>query len=99
MTAAPVRWGILGTGDINDRFLPGARLTDAVDIVAVGSRTAKRAAAFFDWVPIINRELQIQSIGPFGGAQDRLPHERRLSADFATPRLLQSGPMTDTEDD
>jgi len=46
MTAAPVRWGILGTGDINDRFLPGARLTDAVDIVAVGSRTAKRAAAF-----------------------------------------------------
>jgi D-xylose 1-dehydrogenase (NADP+, D-xylono-1,5-lactone-forming) len=46
MTAAPVRWGILGTGDINDRFLPGARLSDAVDIVAVGSRTAKRAAAF-----------------------------------------------------
>ncbi len=46
MTAAPVRWGILGTGDINDRFLPGARLTDTVEIVAVGSRTAKRAAAF-----------------------------------------------------
>ena len=46
MTAAPVRWGILGTGDINDRFLPGARLTDAIDIVAVKNRTAKRAAAF-----------------------------------------------------
>jgi predicted dehydrogenase len=46
MTAAPVRWGILGTGDINDRFLPGARLTDAVEIVAVGSRTPARAAAF-----------------------------------------------------
>jgi predicted dehydrogenase len=46
MTAAPVRWGILGTGDINDRFLPGARLTDAVEVVAVGSRTAARAAAF-----------------------------------------------------
>jgi predicted dehydrogenase len=45
MTAA-VRWGILGTGDINDRFLPGARLSDAVDVVAVGSRTAARAAAF-----------------------------------------------------
>ncbi|HTG40244.1 MAG TPA: Gfo/Idh/MocA family oxidoreductase, partial [Methylomirabilota bacterium] len=38
--------GILGTGDINDRFLPGARLTDAVEVVAVGSRTAARAAAF-----------------------------------------------------
>jgi xylose dehydrogenase (NAD/NADP) len=46
MTAAPVRWGILGTGDINDRFLPGARLTDAVEVVAVGSRTTARAAAF-----------------------------------------------------
>jgi predicted dehydrogenase len=46
MTAAPVRWGILGTGDINDRFLPGARLSDAVEVVAVGSRTAARAAAF-----------------------------------------------------
>jgi len=46
MTAAPVRWGILGTGDINDRFLPGARLTDAVEVVAVGSPTAARAAAF-----------------------------------------------------
>jgi predicted dehydrogenase len=46
MTAAPVRWGILGTGDINDRFLPGARLTDAVEIAAVGSRTPARAAAF-----------------------------------------------------
>ena len=46
MTAAPVRWGILGTGDINDRFLPGARLADAVEVVAVGSRTAARAAAF-----------------------------------------------------
>jgi xylose dehydrogenase (NAD/NADP) len=46
MTAEAVRWGILGTGDINNRFLAGARLSAAVDIVAVGSRTAVRAAAF-----------------------------------------------------
>ena len=46
MTAEPVRLGILGTGDINDRFLGGARLTDAVDVVAVGSRTPSRAVAF-----------------------------------------------------
>jgi D-xylose 1-dehydrogenase (NADP+, D-xylono-1,5-lactone-forming) len=46
MTAEPVRWGILGTGDINNRFLAGARLSDAADFVAVGSRTAARAAEF-----------------------------------------------------
>jgi D-xylose 1-dehydrogenase (NADP+, D-xylono-1,5-lactone-forming) len=46
MTAKPVRWGILGTGDINTRFLAGARLTDAADFVAVGSRTATRAGDF-----------------------------------------------------
>jgi D-xylose 1-dehydrogenase (NADP+, D-xylono-1,5-lactone-forming) len=46
MTVPPVRWGILGTGAINDRFLAGARLTDAADFVAVGSRTPERAAVF-----------------------------------------------------
>jgi xylose dehydrogenase (NAD/NADP) len=46
MAAEPVRWGILGTGDINTRFLAGARLTDAADFVAVGSRTAAKAADF-----------------------------------------------------
>jgi D-xylose 1-dehydrogenase (NADP+, D-xylono-1,5-lactone-forming) len=46
MTAEPVRWGILGTGDINTRFLAGARLVDTADFVAVGSRTAARAGDF-----------------------------------------------------
>ena len=46
MTAEPVRWGILGTGDINKRFLAGARLTDTADFVAVGSRTAAKAGDF-----------------------------------------------------
>jgi xylose dehydrogenase (NAD/NADP) len=46
MTAEPVRWGILGTGDINTRFLAGARLTDAADFVAVGSRTDAKAGDF-----------------------------------------------------
>ena len=41
----PVRWGILGTGDITRSLLKGARRTDAVEIVAVGSRTAERANA------------------------------------------------------
>jgi xylose dehydrogenase (NAD/NADP) len=42
----PVRWGILGTGGITRALLRGARRTAAVDIVAVGSRTAGRAAEY-----------------------------------------------------
>jgi xylose dehydrogenase (NAD/NADP) len=42
----PIRWGILGTGDINHRFLPGARESAEVEIVAVASRDQARAAAF-----------------------------------------------------
>lgn len=46
MTTQPVRWGILGTALINEKLLAGARLTDAVEVVAVGSRSASRGAAF-----------------------------------------------------
>ena len=42
----PVRWGILGTGGITRALLKGASRTDAVEIVAVGSRTAERADAY-----------------------------------------------------
>ena len=42
---APLRWGILGTGSINDRFLAHAREAPA-EFVAVGSRTPERAAEF-----------------------------------------------------
>jgi predicted dehydrogenase len=41
-----IRWGILGTGDINRKVLRGARLSSEVDVVAVASRDAERAAAF-----------------------------------------------------
>jgi D-xylose 1-dehydrogenase (NADP+, D-xylono-1,5-lactone-forming) len=39
----PVRWGILGTADINRKLLKGASLTDAVEVVAICSRTEQRA--------------------------------------------------------
>jgi xylose dehydrogenase (NAD/NADP) len=42
----PIRWGILGTGDINRRLLPGARESDELEVVAVGSRSGERAQAF-----------------------------------------------------
>jgi predicted dehydrogenase len=44
--AQPIRWGILGTGDINRKLLRGARLSSEVQVVAVGSRDPGRAAAF-----------------------------------------------------
>jgi predicted dehydrogenase len=39
----PVRWGLLGTADINRKLLKGASLTNDVDVVAVGSRSQERA--------------------------------------------------------
>jgi D-xylose 1-dehydrogenase (NADP+, D-xylono-1,5-lactone-forming) len=41
-----VRWGILGTGHINDRFLEHAREARDAEFVAVGSRTTDRAGWF-----------------------------------------------------
>jgi len=41
-----VRLGILGTGGILDRFLPGAERSRRVDVVAVASRDAERARRF-----------------------------------------------------
>ncbi len=38
-----VRLGIIGTGHILDRFLPGATLSAAVEVVAIASRTPERA--------------------------------------------------------
>jgi predicted dehydrogenase len=43
---APVRWGILSTAHINEKLLPGAALSQEVDVVAVGSRDLGRAKAF-----------------------------------------------------
>lgn len=41
-----IRWGILGTGDINRKLLRGARRSNEVEVVAVASRDAARAEAF-----------------------------------------------------
>ena len=40
---ATVRLGIIGTGGILDRFLPGARRSPAIDVVAIASRDGERA--------------------------------------------------------
>jgi D-xylose 1-dehydrogenase (NADP+, D-xylono-1,5-lactone-forming) len=41
-----VRWGILSTADINEKVLAGVQGSPAVDVVAVGSRSAERAQEF-----------------------------------------------------
>ena len=41
-----IRWGILGTGDINRKLLRGARLSTDVEVVAIASRDPERAASF-----------------------------------------------------
>ena len=45
-TPTPVRWGLLGTGDITRKLLAGARRSPEVVVTAVGSRTIERARAF-----------------------------------------------------
>jgi predicted dehydrogenase len=44
-SAEPVRLGIIGTGGILDRFLPGARRSASIDVVAIASREEDRARA------------------------------------------------------
>jgi predicted dehydrogenase len=41
-----VAWGILSTARINDLVLAGARKSDRVEMVAVGSRDRARAEAY-----------------------------------------------------
>ncbi len=45
-TRSRIRWGIVGTGDINRRLMPGARQSDELEVVAVASRSQERAEAF-----------------------------------------------------
>jgi predicted dehydrogenase len=45
MASTGVRLGIIGTGRILDRFLPGARRTRAIEVVAIAGRDGERARA------------------------------------------------------
>jgi predicted dehydrogenase len=44
--SAPVRWGVLSTALINDKVLAGAGQSPDVEVLAVASRDAARAAAY-----------------------------------------------------
>ena len=45
-TPAPIRWGILGTGNIADKFTTGLTFLPDAEIAAVGSRTREGADRF-----------------------------------------------------
>ncbi|TKK86533.1 Gfo/Idh/MocA family oxidoreductase [Herbidospora galbida] len=45
-SSAPLRWAVIGTGGIAKQFADDLRLSEAGELVAVGSRTAARAEAF-----------------------------------------------------
>ena len=47
-TAPTLRWGILGTGWIADRFVASLREHSSQEVIAVGSRTQSSAQAFAD---------------------------------------------------
>src|SRR3954466_15319153 len=44
--AAPVKWGIVSTADINRKVIPGAHASEKVDLFAVASRDEARAEAY-----------------------------------------------------
>jgi xylose dehydrogenase (NAD/NADP) len=43
MAAAPVKWGIISTADINRKVIPGAHASPKVELIAVASREQGRA--------------------------------------------------------
>jgi predicted dehydrogenase len=54
-TEAPIRWGILGTGDVASTFAQDLQLLDDASLVAVGSRSQWSADAFGDRLGIRRR--------------------------------------------
>jgi D-xylose 1-dehydrogenase (NADP+, D-xylono-1,5-lactone-forming) len=75
------RWGLLSTARINDKVLAGARASDAVDVVAVGSRDAARARAYAGerGIPVAH-----------GSYEDLLADERVEAVYIALPNALHA---------
>jgi predicted dehydrogenase len=62
MATDRIRWGIAATGGIAERFAQGLAETDDAYTVAVGSRTAERAAAFGDQFDIPHRHASYEEL-------------------------------------
>ncbi len=62
MTAAPTRWGLIGTGLIADWFAKDLTVTDTGRAVAVGSRSQQAADRFADRFGIPNRHASYEAL-------------------------------------
>lgn len=62
----PIRWAILGTGNIAHQFARGLAATPDARLVAVGSRTAEKAAAFGDEFRVPRRHGSYEALAADG---------------------------------
>ena len=62
MTAEPLRWGLVGTGMIANRFAEDMTVTDSGRVVAVGSRSQASADRFADKFAIAKRHASYESL-------------------------------------
>ena len=72
-----VRWGIVGTGNIANKFAKAVKNADNAKLVAVASRTKESADAFGDKYTIENRFSSYEELANFEGidaAYIALPH-------------------------
>ena len=72
-----VRWGILGTGNIANKFAQAVKNAEGASLVAVASRSAASAAAFADTYGIEHRFESYEAMADFDGVDAvyiALPH-------------------------
>lgn len=62
MTDTPIRWGILGPGNIAKQFATGLGALPDADLVAVGSRSQGRADAFGDQFDVPRRHASYEDL-------------------------------------
>lgn len=58
----PVRWGILGTGNIANQFAKGLAALEDAELVAIGSRRAESANRFADTYNVPNRHDSYEAL-------------------------------------
>lgn len=58
----PIRWGIIGTGNIASQFARGLAVLDDAQLVAVGSRSAESANRFGDLFDVPHRHSSYEAL-------------------------------------
>lgn len=62
MTTEPLRWGLIGSGQIASAFADDLTLTDSGRVVAIGSRSQESADRFADKFGIPNRHASYEAL-------------------------------------